>query len=78
MKIIAYTYNAAHHCPNCTREAAANGTLTRQPPLTRETDEHGVAQDLIDCEGNEVGVVFDIDEHDDGLCCDTCGEEVGA
>ena len=78
MNIIGYTYDAAVHCPNCTREAAANGTLTRQPPLKRETDEHGVAQDLIDSEGNEVGVMFDTDESADGQCCDECNEELNS
>lgn len=75
MKIIGYTYNAATHCPNCTREAAANGTLTRQPPLLRETDEHGVAQDLVDRNVDQVGVVFDTDEGAD-QCCDNCFEEL--
>ena len=76
MKIIGYTYDAAVHCPNCTREAAANGTLTREPPLLRETDEHGVARDLVDREANDVGVVFDTDEGREFQCCDTCFEEL--
>jgi len=76
MKIIGYTYDAANHCPNCTREAAANGTLTREPPLRRETDEHGVAQDLVDRSVNEVGALFDTDENVDPRFCDDCFEDL--
>jgi hypothetical protein len=79
VNIIAYTWSAAIHCPNCTREAAANGTLTRQPPLHRDTDEHGLAIDLVDSQGNDVGVMFDTDEVlGDIPLCDDCGEEVTA
>ncbi len=77
MKIIAYAYSAGHHCPQCANDAAACGVLLRQPPLSRETDEHGLALDLIDSEGNPVTPVFDTDETPrEGICCDDCYEEI--
>ena len=72
-RIIAYTFNAAAHCPTCTSDHAATGTLTRKPPLRCETDEHGIALDLVDHEGNDVHPVFSTDECIDGIVCDTCG-----
>lgn len=86
--IIAYTFNAAAHCPSCTCNALACGTLTRRPPLACGTgDEHGVPVDAVDSEGNPVRPVFSTDEHavtncdrcgdpigdDDGIPCDGCG-----
>lgn len=54
MKIIAYTYDADIHCPDCTEHRAAVGLLTRRPPLQLGTDENGIAFDLVDTEGNAV------------------------
>lgn len=75
MKIIAYTYEADVHCPACAEHAAAVGLLRRQPPLRMDTDEHGLAYDLIDRENNPVRPVFDINEHDFTHCGD-CREEL--
>lgn len=74
--IIAYTFDADVHCPNCTAEAAANGTLTRVPPLSLETDENGIAVDLIDSEGNAVHPVFDNVDAPEGMHCGCCGCEI--
>lgn len=73
MKIIAYTYCADVHCPDCTSHNAAIGALVRRPPLQLGTDQHGIAFDLIDREGNPVRPVFSTDEH--GLThCGDCHE----
>jgi len=72
MKIVAYTYEADFHCPACAVEAAAVGLLKREPPLDSWTDEHGLAADLIDREGNRIHPVFDIDEHEHDETCGDC------
>ena len=72
-RIIAYTYVADIHCPDCAATDAAVGILRREPPLSLDTDEHGLAYDLIDREGNPVRPVFSTDEHDFTSCGD-CGE----
>lgn len=76
-RIIAYTFNAAAHCPYCTCNALACGTLTRRPPLACGTgDEHGVPVDAVDSEGNPVRPVFSTDEHAI-TNCDRCGDPIG-
>jgi hypothetical protein len=75
MRIIGYTYCADIHCPACTREDAAVGLLTRKPPLVMDTDEHGLAYDLVDREGNAPFPIYDIMEHDFTHCGD-CHEEL--
>lgn len=77
MTIIAYTYEADVHCPDCAGHDAATGTLRRNPPLKLGTDQHGIAFDLVDREGNPIRPVFDIDEHDFTHCGD-CGERLEA
>ena len=57
-RIIAYTYCADVHCPGCAARDAAVGILRRDPPLSPDTDEHGLAFDLIDREGNPIHPVF--------------------
>ena len=77
MRIIGYAYQASHCCPNCTREAAARGALTRKPPLRLDTDEHGIAFDLVDFEGNPVTPIFSTDEHPpEGIDCEECGDVI--
>jgi len=78
MKIIGYTYCADIHCPACAAQDAAVGILKRMPPLSMGTDEHGLAFDLIDREGNPIRPVFDIDEDVDGAFthCGDCYEEL--
>ena len=75
MRIIAYTYCADVHCPECTKRDAAVGIIKREPPLRMGTDMHGITEDLVDSEGNRVHPVLDIDEHDFTHCGD-CREEL--
>lgn len=75
MQILAYTYSAAMHCVECTRNAADVGLLTREPPLQLTTDQHGIAQDLVDNEGNPIHPVFH-HEDIDGEYCDDCSEPI--
>lgn len=65
-KPIAYTYEAAHHCPSCT--IARFGA-----------DSHGFPPaEATDMEGNGLGAVFPWDEWEqftgelETLACDTC------
>lgn len=74
-RIIAYTYDADVHCPDCANHHAVIGMLERQPPLQLNTDEHGLAYDLVDREGNHVHPVFSTDEHGFTHCGD-CGAEL--
>lgn len=62
--IIAYTYEAAIHCPACTR--------LRFPTIDRVSVR---IDDLCtDREGNHVRAVFSTDEMDLGESCDDCRE----
>lgn len=47
MSIIAYTYLAALHCPDCTRRAlrAYRQQITRPHPGPARIDEHGLPDD---------------------------------
>lgn len=72
LRIIAYTYDAAMHCPDCTEHRANVGLLHRRPPLSLDTDEHGIALDLVDSDGNPVRPVFSTDELDGHDYCDDC------
>ena len=69
-RIIAYTYGADVHCPDCASADAAVGILERKPPLSLDTDEHGLACDLVDREGNLVRPVFAAYVY----AFDTCGD----
>lgn len=58
---IAYTYDAAEHCPACAFEAHGQ-------------DEHGyVPESAIDSEGNPIGAIAPWDELHRDLVCDDCG-----
>ena len=58
MKVVAYTYEADVHCPACTAADAARGILRRNQSTPPERDEHGIAGDLVDREGNHTLPVF--------------------
>jgi hypothetical protein len=76
-RVVAYTYEADVHCPDCTAHRASVGLLSREPPLNLETDEHGIALDLIDREGNSVRPVFSTDEVlSDYTHCGACHQEL--
>lgn len=74
-RILAYTYEADVHCPACTFADAVPGYLYRSPLVPPERDEHGIALDLVDWEGNPVRPVFSTDEHEFTHCSD-CGESL--
>ena len=74
MKIIAYAYDSALHCPECAYNDAAVGLLKGVAPLSTWTDEHGLTDDLVDRESNPVHPVFSTDETEDYERCDDCGE----
>ena len=77
VRVIAYTYGAAVHCPECVRAARADGTLVPAADyheLPPGADEHDVPYALQDGEGNPIRSVFDTDDTPaEGLRCDTCG-----
>lgn len=74
MRIIAYSYLAALHCPYCTRYAlrAYPQQITRSTSGPAQLDEHGLPDDLIDREGNPVHPVFSTDELAPDEVCDDC------
>lgn len=75
MSIIAYTYLAALHCPDCTRRAlrAYHQQITRPHPGPARIDEHGLPDDMIDRKGNPVRSVS-TDEVAPGEVCDDCSQ----
>jgi len=72
--IIGYTYDAGVHCPTCTANRADVGLLTREAPLFLWPDEHGLAQDLVDREGNPIHPLFITDEGAMNEACEDCGK----
>lgn len=76
MRVIAYTYCADVHCPECAREAFRANTTLKLPRSngqlydTGPADENGVGVDAIDSEGNPVRPVFSTDEHNLTHCGD--------
>ncbi len=82
-RIIAYTYVADVHCPDCTRQASVSGRLTINnhhphafdlPTGGVDNDELGIAYNLQDREGNLIHPVFDTDEHGFTHCSDCQAE----
>ena len=78
MRIIGYTFDAATYCPACAMVAYESGDLDVDRNAWRDlnvgTDENGLPDALTDSEGNEVGVVTDVDEGTH-YCAD-CAEEL--
>ena len=73
MKIIAYTFEADVHCPDCTKKAAGRLVIDHSHPYAfgfSLKDEHGIEFDLFDREGSNVAPVFDIEEHGFTHCGD--------
>ena len=66
--IIAYTWEAAIYCVQCTRKRFAD-----QPG---ERDACGVPYDAIDREGNPIFVVFDTTELLRSESCHACSDEI--
>lgn len=74
MRIVAYSYLAALHCPYCTRYALREyqQQITRLYPGPAQLDEHGLPDDMVDREGNQVRPVFSTDEIAPDEVCDDC------
>lgn len=75
-RIVAYTYEAACHCPECTAKRF-EVYRTRALFVANRLDEHGVWIEAIDREGNPVHPVFSTDERGDSIThCGDCGGEL--
>lgn len=74
MKIIAYAYEAALHCPGCTHKRHQRSPFRVRAPSPGPGDEHGIPWLAIDREGNRVHPVFDTSSDADGEYCDDCME----
>lgn len=89
-RIVAYTYDADVHCPDCTRARFSHFPV-EGPRLDRLRDEHGIAtpdseyemkfglapgtSGPTDREDNPIHPVFDTDEHEFTHCGD-CRAEI--
>jgi mannose/cellobiose epimerase-like protein (N-acyl-D-glucosamine 2-epimerase family) len=66
MKIVAYTYDAAIHCVQCTQRRARqfkfDARLAEHVAPHLRIDEHGIHIGTIDSEGNQLRPVFSDDE----------------
>ncbi|KAF1049312.1 MAG: hypothetical protein GAK38_00768 [Xylophilus sp.] len=67
-RIVAYTYEAAAHCPACARRRFASLATGR---ADEGLDGHGIPVDAEDREGNRLHAVFRWDDLPD-THCDTC------
>lgn len=77
MRVIAYTYNADVHCPQCTKFDSGMKRLTlKSPVLVSDLDEHGLSDKLNDREGNFINPVFSTDEQINPLYCGDCGVKI--
>lgn len=86
MRVIAYTYEGASHCVDCTQSRAADESgfaFSALGPDGNGIDEHDLPYGLQDREGNFINPVFDIDHgqiDDDGYeippVCGTCRKEI--
>jgi len=74
MKIIAYKYDADHHCIDCTKQKF------KQPlAIDLDIDDNGIGMEIEDSEGNIVSPLFNTDEWTgyngelgEFLSCGTC------
>jgi len=70
-KVIAYTYSAETHCPECAKAAFVKAEIAA------DADEHGIPLTARDGEGNPIHPIFDTDETPaEGLRCEDCGAEI--
>ena len=67
-RVIGYAYDAAIHCPNCTR--FYDFELCHDKDCI---DENKIPIEGIDSEGNKLGVVFSTDENAHREWCNDCG-----
>ena len=69
-RIIAYTYDADVHCPDCTEHLFLIGRLVLARPCAN--DKNGLPMEMTDFEGNPIRPVFSTDEIPRQHCGD-CG-----
>ncbi|MDR0779312.1 MAG: hypothetical protein LBF16_01260 [Pseudomonadales bacterium] len=75
--VIAYTYEADVHCPDCTSDRFGPNSAYDRLHLPGDFDEHAVPYDATDREGNPIHPVFSTDEMLDGpYSCGTCRERL--
>lgn len=74
-RIIAYTYDAAHFCPDCTFDGLSRGQIERVSAIG-DIDEHNIPNVCMDGIGNLVHPVFDTDEQLDEIYCDHCSVQL--
>lgn len=85
MRIVAYSYNADVHCPECCKRAfgsaASPAKFAPSSPLfgsdshEDERDEHGILLLQKDGEGNLVHPIFSTDEQP-ATYCGTCWDKL--
>lgn len=80
-RVIGYTWGAAVHCAECTRNARivcmlAPSALDIFALASPALDANGVALNLTDWEGNAVHPIFSTDENAHAEACDDCGAEL--
>jgi hypothetical protein len=71
--IVAYAYDAAMHCPACTREACTESVLRRDPThpyASPRSDQNGIPGDACDREGNIVSPLFSCAVEQEETCDD--------
>lgn len=75
-RIVAYTYDADHHCTECAKKTHG-ATLADLDPDQLDVDANGIPFDAEDSEGNQVHPVFpgDCDEETVTTCGD-CGKTI--
>ena len=86
MRITGYTYRADYHCPYCAKVDRDSGALevnNHHPHAVKpasdpslDYDQHGLHYNLVDCEGNLIKPVFDIDEKLETTHCRDCCREI--
>ena len=75
MKIKAYAFEAGCYCPDCARAAWKDGRFSEDPEGHAAADEHGLPQNLVDSEGNPLGVIFAWHEvPEEGIACEGCSD----
>jgi hypothetical protein len=74
--IIAYAYEAALHCPDCTRKRHQRTPFQYPAEDCGPGDEHGIPWRAVDREGNRVHPVFSTSSDADGEYCDDCCAEL--
>jgi hypothetical protein len=76
MEVVGYTYDAAEHCPDCTRKYILDNYPKTAPIIgsLMAGDIELSDENIEDSEGNQLHPIFDTDEAGDSPShCDDCG-----